>query len=64
MTFQVGTSGNPNGKPAGTKSQKTITKNRQRIAVQVLENLMTDTSIEPAIRMQSAVAILFNQTAA
>ena len=47
MTFQVGTSGNPNGKPAGTKSQTTIMKNRQRIAVQVLENLMTDTGIEP-----------------
>ncbi|MFA5924791.1 MAG: hypothetical protein WC856_26490 [Methylococcaceae bacterium] len=64
MSFASGVSGNPNGRPRGAKSATTVSKNRQRAAVKVLENLMLDVDAKPGIKLQAACAILFNQNAA
>ena len=64
MAFSKGTSGNPNGRPSGSKSRTTITKNRQSDALKVLETVMKDASVDATCRVQAAALILYNQAAA
>jgi hypothetical protein len=56
--YSKGESGNPGGRPVGTKSQKTLLKSRAQEAFYLLEGVMRDANANPSLRIEAASAIL------